>query len=121
VYVRPFPSGSSVWRVSRTRAEEPRWRADGKELYFKTSTPATGQITIWAASIAPEGGAGLRIGTPQKLFDARAMTMVVQSNVWAYSPHPDGQRFLVNALTETDDPTVNVITHWQQTVTADPH
>ena len=36
------------------------------------------------------------------------------SNIFAYSPHPDGQRFLVNALVETGEPTVNVITNWQR-------
>jgi Tol biopolymer transport system component len=118
VYVRSFPSGSSVWNVSNGRAEEPRWRVDGKELHFKTSTPATGQITIWAASIASDGGVGLRIGAPQRVLDARAGTAVVQGNIWAYSPHPDGKRFLINALTEADNPTVNVVTHWQQGVGA---
>ena len=118
VWVRPFPTGARLWKVSHRRAEEPRWRADGKELYFKSSTPATGEITIWAASIESIGSAEVRIGTPQKVLDARASTQVLQSNFWAYSPHPDGQRFLINTLTETSEPTVNVITNWQQAVAA---
>jgi hypothetical protein len=36
--------------------------------------------------------------------------------MFVYSPHPDGQRFLVNALPDADKPTVNVITNWQRGV-----
>jgi Tol biopolymer transport system component len=34
VYVRPFPSGDGQWKVSTAGGEQPRWRADGRELYF---------------------------------------------------------------------------------------
>ena len=30
VYIRPFPSGSQVWKVSADGGREPRWRSDGK-------------------------------------------------------------------------------------------
>ena len=41
-------------------------------------------------------------------------TMAIQSNLWAYSPHPDGQRFLVNRVTAGGEPSVVVITNWQR-------
>jgi Tol biopolymer transport system component len=34
VYVRSFPTGSTVSRVTSNGAAVPRWRADGRELYF---------------------------------------------------------------------------------------
>ena len=34
VYVTAFPSGSGKRRVSPAEAREPRWRRDGRELYF---------------------------------------------------------------------------------------
>ena len=37
-------------------------------------------------------------------------------NVFFYSPHPDGQRFLVNVLAEEGEATINVITHWQKSI-----
>ena len=49
-----------------------------------------------------------------KSVSMRANTAFVQANLWAYSPSADGQRFLVNELTEASSSTVNVITHWQQ-------
>jgi Tol biopolymer transport system component/predicted Ser/Thr protein kinase len=115
VYIRPFPSGSQVWKVSADSGREPRWRSDGKELYFTDSGPAA-QVMLMAAMVDADGRGGLRIGPPQKMFAVRATATVVQSNIFAYSPHPDRQRFLVNALVETGEPTVNVITNWQKSV-----
>jgi hypothetical protein len=117
VYIRPFPSGSQVWKVSNDGGREPRWRSDGKELFF-TSPPVTARAILMAVAIDADGRGGLRIGPPQKLFEVRAYVIVPQNNAFLYSPHPDRQRFLVNELVETGDPTVNVITNWQSGVAA---
>ena len=116
VYVRAFPIGSDVWKVSTTGGQEPRWSADGKELYF-TSVQGR-RITLWAAAVESNERARLRTGVPRELFKAPVASVLAQLNVWSYSPHPDGKRFLVNALTETEEPTVNVITNWQRAVPA---
>ena len=65
-----------------------------------------------------DGRSGVRTRTPQRLFEFRARMITPQSNVFAYSPHPDGQRSLVNALAEAGEPTINVITNWQKAVAA---
>jgi Tol biopolymer transport system component len=117
VYIRPFPSGSQVWKVSADAGREPRWRSDGRELYF-TSLLSLGRVMLMAATVDADGRGGLRLGTPQKLFEAPVYTIVPQGNVFVYSPHPDRQRFLVNQSVETGEPTVNVITNWQESVTA---
>jgi Tol biopolymer transport system component len=116
VYIRPFPTGSQVWKVSADGGREPRWRSDGQELYF-TDSGVSGRVILMAATVAADGRGGLRIGSPQKLFEVRATATVPQQNIFAYSPHPDRQRFLVNELVETGEPTVNVITNWQKSVT----
>ena len=114
VYVRPFPAGPGLWKVSVDRGREPRWGADGKQIYYQRPLGAN-SVALQAATVEADGRGGLRIGTPQKLFDFRARNSVPQNNVFTYSPHPDGRRFLVNALAEDDEPTISVITHWQQT------
>jgi len=116
VYIRPFPSGSQVWKVSADGGREPRWRSDGKELYFVSSV-VPGRVTLTAATVDADGRSGLRIGTAQKLFEARVLTFVPQNNTFVYSPHPDRQRFLVNQSVETGEPTVNVITNWEKAAT----
>jgi hypothetical protein len=71
-----------------------------------------------AATVDAVGRGGLHTGPPQKMFPVRATSTVPQQNIFAYSPHPDRQRFLVNELVETGEPTINVITNWQKSVTA---
>ena len=115
VYIRPFPDGSGVWKVSVDGGMEPRWSADGKQLYYLRPLSAD-RGTLKAATVEAFGQGGLRTGTPQRLFDIRAQGTVIQANVFVYSPQRDGQRFLVNALTEEGEPTINVITNWQKTV-----
>src|SRR5258708_119037 len=34
VYVRPFPSGPAKWKISINGGEHPRWRGDGKEIFY---------------------------------------------------------------------------------------
>jgi hypothetical protein len=41
---------------------------------------------------------------------------MAQSNLWSYSPSPDGKRFLVNRATDTSLPRLNVITNWRRSV-----
>jgi Tol biopolymer transport system component len=117
VYIRPFPNGPGVWPVSGADAEhnlqafEPRWSPNGKELYFLTGT---GPVTLMAVAVEAHGHGGLQIGSKRTLFELRIPLNLVAANRWSYSPHPDGKRFLVNALVEAGDPTINVITNWQK-------
>jgi hypothetical protein len=38
IYARPFPSGGGPIRISNNGGINPRWRADGKELYYLSNT-----------------------------------------------------------------------------------
>jgi Tol biopolymer transport system component len=37
IYIQPFPPNGGKWQVSTSGGFEPRWRADGKELYYINS------------------------------------------------------------------------------------
>jgi Tol biopolymer transport system component len=116
VYIRPFPTGAQVWKVSASgNAREPRWRGDGKELYFAPLATQT-NIELMAVTVDSDGHGGLRIGSPQRLFEVRTRTIVAQGNVWSYSPAPDGKRFLVNVQADSEEPTLNVISNWHKAI-----
>jgi hypothetical protein len=117
VYVRSFPDGARMWRVSVDGGVEPRWNVDGTELYYLRTL--TGErATLMAASLSRDARGSLQTERPHELFDIRGRAILPQENVFRYSPHPDGRRFLVNAFTETGDPTINVITNWQKTLSS---
>jgi Tol biopolymer transport system component len=61
VYVRSFPPSGGKWRVSVGGGTEPRWRRDGKELYFITP-----DRKVMAVQVKLE--ATFEIGVPKKLF-----------------------------------------------------
>jgi len=116
VYVRPFPPGPGQWRVSASGGREPRWSRDGKELfYLETSGPS---VRVMAVAVQLGARSTPEFGAPRKLLEYRGLVSVPQSNAFAYSPMPDGQRFLVNMDADTAEPALNIITNWQKAVAA---
>jgi hypothetical protein len=117
VYIRPFPKGPGLWPVSGAdpqrivNAFDPRWGPGGEQLYFLTGV---GPVMLMAVPVEADGRGGLRIGSPQRLFELRIPLNLLAGERWSYSPHPDGKRFLVNALVDAREPTINIITNWQK-------
>jgi len=114
VYVRPFPSGPGRWKISSNAAgnREPRWRRDGKELFFLDDRVPIKRVM--SVSVQSAKGGEFQAGTPQALFDFRAIGVIPTGNSFLYSPSADGQRFLVFALPGDAMPTVNILTNWEK-------
>jgi len=110
VFVRPFPSGPGRWKISDGSASEPRWRHDGKEIYYVT-TGKLPNMRVVAVPVKATSPGSFAIGTPQPLFEESLSSWVTVLNLWTYVPSPDGQRFLV--LVKPDVPeTIHVLTNW---------
>jgi Tol biopolymer transport system component len=114
VYVRPFPSGPGRWKVSVGRgvSREPRWRSDGKELFFLEGGVPGNRLMAVLVQNGPHGD--FQAGAPQPLFEFRGSGMVPTNNVFFYSPSADGQRFLVTVQPAGEEPTLNVINNWEK-------
>ena len=100
VYIRPFPAGDAVHAVSRNGGWAPRWRHDGKELFF-LSTDAT----MMAVSIDPAKGTA--VGVPRELF----RTEFRPENNRPFDVTRDGQRFVVPTMRPSDD--FRVVLNWR--------
>jgi eukaryotic-like serine/threonine-protein kinase len=103
IYVIPFGSGSGKWQVSTNGGAFPRWRHDGRELFY-----FAGDDKIMAAEISEEGSS-LRIGKVSPLFQAsRSVAIGAPYDVTA-----DGQKFLVvsESVSQTAQP-LTLITNW---------
>src|SRR5712692_3112352 len=46
VYVRDFPAGSHKWQVSNQGGLLPRWRHDGRELFYLTPDGTLMAVTV---------------------------------------------------------------------------
>jgi hypothetical protein len=97
IYVKPFPEGPQgvQWQVSTEGGFFPRWRGDGKELFFMNA-PGGGlmmaaDIHVMGASIVP--------GVPQSLFGSGFGNLphgtLQVFSYHAYAVSADGQRFLI--------------------------
>jgi hypothetical protein len=113
VWVRPFPPGSGQWKrkVSKNKGTEPRWRRDGKELFYKEGA-ARGR---WIAVPVVSGRGGMfEPGETRPLFEFVVKASPIQFNAFTYGVSEDGQRFLINHELEGPQETLNVITNWQK-------
>ena len=91
VYVEPIPRDGRRWKVSNDYGREPRWRGDGRELFYIGRDD-----TITAVAVRP-APTGLDFDRPAPLFPVRIRGADVR---YHYAVSRDGQRFLVNTVVE---------------------
>jgi len=102
VYLAPFPGPGGKREVSRDGGTEPRWRGDGKELFFVASDKK-----VMAAEV-DEKGDTLEIGNAQPLFETR----LNNSPGTHYDVTRDGKRFLVQTAGEGGSPPLTLVVNW---------
>ncbi len=97
VYVQPFPAGGRPVRVSRLGGRTPRWRSDGRELFFEA--PDGGILVA-----SPTPGPGFQASVPKLLFHVPGWTRSLFFDIGTpYDVSPDGQRFIVRQTASTKD------------------
>jgi Tol biopolymer transport system component len=89
IYVTTFPGGAGKWQVSRGGGTEPRWRGDGKEIFY---VALGGMITAVPVSASGE----FSTGTPTPLFQFHGRAAISSTDAFSYDVTKDGKRFLVN-------------------------
>ena len=105
VYVRPFLRPGAAVRISTGGGRSPRWRRDGKEIYYMAD-----DRNLMAVEL--KEGAEIEIGQIRPLFQAR-ITADPSPFEADYDVATDGQRFLINTpVGETPTPTVNLVLNW---------
>src|SRR5262249_20724866 len=68
VYVRPFPPSEGKWKISTAGGDQPRWRGDGKELYYSA---ADGKMTaVPVIRAVPAAKPAFEPGVPGPLFES---------------------------------------------------
>ena len=90
VYVTHFPGPSGKWPISTGGGTYPRWRADGRELFYVAPDGK-----LMAAGVNAQAGEFVVNGV-RALFDIHPNV----SGRYPYDVSADGQRFLVNMVVE---------------------
>jgi Tol biopolymer transport system component len=114
IYVAPFPGPGGNWRVSSAGGAEPRWRRDGREIFY----------------LAPDGklmAVGVREGSTfeadvaKPLFQTRVRQPISSVDLFSYDVAPDGQRFLVNTdVGEVTATPLTVVLNWAADLKGSP-
>ena len=106
IYVSPFPSANGKWQVSSAGGQEPRWRQDGKELFYLS---AEGKMMAVAVTTSP----GFAAGSPVALFQTHRRQPDSSLDVFSYDVSRDGQRFLIDTkVDETNAAPLSVFINW---------
>ncbi|HXB70267.1 MAG TPA: hypothetical protein VNY05_18605, partial [Candidatus Acidoferrales bacterium] len=109
VYVQSFPAGAAKVQVSTAGGSQPRWRRDGKEIFYIS---ADARLTAVAVKTEPR----FEAGAPHALFDVRTPAGPLIDWFSHYDVAVDGKRFLVNTVatgSAASAPTpITVIVNW---------
>jgi serine/threonine protein kinase len=109
VYVTPFPGPGGKTLVSTAGGVLPRWRHDGKEIFYRALPP---DARMMSAAVSTSGST-LEVGAAKPLFSA-----VLSPFRYAYDVSADGTRFLLNAFSDltaasgSTQSQVTVVVNW---------
>ena len=107
IYVQPFPGPGPKSRVSTNGGIQVRWRRDGRELFYLAADGRLMAVPIPAGS----SGSTIEPGAALPLFWTH-MWGAAQSSAALfpqYSVSPDGQRFLMNILTQAPAAPITIV------------
>jgi serine/threonine protein kinase/Tol biopolymer transport system component len=112
VYVQSFPVPGPRTQVSTAGGGQPRWRRDGKELFYQSA-----DRTLMVATVKADPT--FTASAPSALFTMRVAagaTPMIGSDA-QFEPSADGQRFLINvAVDPPPPPSATVILNWPATL-----
>lgn len=106
VDVSPFPHVTGTWQVSTGAGSGPRWRRDGKEIFYLSP-----DHQIMAAQVTDEG-TKLSVGKVQSLFRAN-LASVAPNAGGNFDISPDGQKIIiVSPVEQKDSQPLTLVTNW---------
>jgi Tol biopolymer transport system component len=107
VYVLPFPGLDTRWQVSAEGGSWPRWRADGRELFYVSEDRKLMSVTVTA-------GAAFEADPPRPLFELPLRTVELHGDYpHEYDVDASGERFLICQVPDHAAPrAITLVTDW---------
>jgi Tol biopolymer transport system component len=103
VFITTYPVAGGKLQVSRSGGKQPRWRGDGKEIYY---LDPHGMIVAVPVTTDPS----LSTGTATPLFNTYSRPYVSSTDLFTYDVNREGTRFLVDRYYRpTTVPPLNII------------
>jgi Tol biopolymer transport system component len=102
VYVQAFPLAKGKWQLSTNGATQPRWRRDGKELFYLTPRGELMAVRVTPRAERIESGIPVALFTMPPGF----------GDDFSYDVTADGRRFLVNSVVSDTSQPIVVVLNW---------
>ncbi len=107
IYVQSYPADGGKWQISTDGGIQPRWRADGRELFYLTADDRIMAVEI-------EAGETLQPGAPSMLFRAPEVNTFLPTSAFHFDVADNGERFLIDVAAQQGEQTpVTVVLNWQ--------
>jgi dipeptidyl aminopeptidase/acylaminoacyl peptidase len=103
VFIQSFPVPGSKRQVSTAGGKEPKWRRDGKELFYLAPDRSLMAVEVTT-------GQGLDVSVPKVLFHTHASDADGRNR---YAVSRDGQRFLIESrVNHPASTSITVVLNW---------
>jgi Tol biopolymer transport system component len=89
VFITTFPTAGGKLQVSRSGGRQPRWRGDGKEIYYVDP-----HLMMVAVPVSTDPA--LSAGAPVELFETNSRPYISSTDLFTYDVTRDGSRFLID-------------------------
>lgn len=105
VFVTAIPPGGQRWQVSSNGGVQPRWRPDGKGVYFLG-------LDGTLMSVDVRNGASITVGVPTRLFPTRITNPSATAD--DYAVRADGRAFLFRLpVSAPTAPALHLVVNWR--------
>ena len=109
VFVQSFPAGKGKWQISQLGGVVPKWRGDGRELYYleQGANPKMMAVGVTVANDA------IQLSAPKVLFEAKFFNSL---STRRFAVSKDGQSFYYSTPveeTQTEATPINVYLNWK--------
>ena len=109
IVVQAFPESDGKWQVSTDGGSYPRWRRDGRELFY---LGPEGELI--AVPVTALGGDSIDFGPLELLFSVNIAGGGSGGNQsHQYDVSSDGKRFLINTVVSSAGAPITLILNWQ--------
>jgi eukaryotic-like serine/threonine-protein kinase len=107
IYISSFPKPAGKLQVSIAGGVTPRWRHDGKELYYLAPDKL-----LMAAELKETGGS-LQVVSIRPLFEMFRTTFLTAAGFSQYDVTGDGSRFIMDSvITDESSTPLNLVQNW---------
>jgi serine/threonine protein kinase len=106
VYVQSFPATGAKWRVSINGGTQPRWRGDGKEIFYLAADRKLMAVQV-------KSSPHFEAGAPAMLFQTGITSELGPYISFSYAVTGDGKRFLLlDPVGDESSPAMSIVLNW---------